>query len=79
MNATYDIFKCNRCEGLEFSFFDASPKRYCKTKKLFLTEQKTDTLKIIVGCKEHKRAKKGKAQFLDAGVFKSKYLRKKKY
>jgi len=70
MDATYDIFKCNRCEFYDFSFFDNSPQRYCKTKELFLIEQEESALESTVGCKEHERAKKGKAQYLDESTFK---------
>ena len=66
----YNVFQCNRCLEMEYSYFDHSVHRWCKAYGCILSGM--CNLKKNIDCKEFNKAPKGKAKYLR----KEEYLRK---
>ena len=73
MNPKYNIYQCNRCLDMEFSYFDDSVHRFCKGYDKPLIEMDiADLKKRSAHCEKynHPKGSKKKAKYID----KAKYL-----
>ena len=72
----YSITECNWCEFYDCSYFDNSPQRYCRERKAVIVEP-LKTLEVPVHCVSFSRLKKGRAKYVEPGVYKARYMKGK--
>ena len=71
---SYNIYKCNRCVNMEYSYFDGGISRWCKGYDCNLIFLDIDDLKERKNhCSKFAKAKKGKAKFVDKAKYLARY------